>query len=146
MFGILPLQNMLEKRYVLPEYLPDQVTKQLYILQINYFYFQGHTKVNSRSNKNVAYYASNCTRFIYIWLWGLLETFSGLFHVCPLFLAMYDVPECIYLQVNRFYKCFHQQSALPHSHSPPSYSTSTLRCFLSQVQISAPGPLSQSHH
>ena len=42
----------------------------------------------SRSNKNVAYYAPDCTPFIYIWLWGLLETYSELFPVCPLFLAM----------------------------------------------------------
>ena len=57
------------------------ITDQLFLLSRSY---KGQLMVK----QNVAYYASNCTRFIYIRLWGLLETFSDLFHACPQFLAM----------------------------------------------------------
>ena len=68
--------------------LADQATKQSYMLEINYFHFQGHTKDNSRSKENVLEEASYCTCLPYTWLWGLLEPFTDLFYVCPPFLVM----------------------------------------------------------
>ena len=63
--------------------------------------------VLARSSGNIViyitdhvYYAFNCTRVIYIWLWGLLKTFSDLFHVCPLFLAMVGVCACVCVYVH----------------------------------------------
>ena len=60
-----------------------------YVLQMNYFHFQGYTKENSRSKKNVVQKASNCTCFTCTWLWDLLQVISDLFTVCPLFLVMH---------------------------------------------------------